>query len=735
MSLYSELQRRNVFRVGIAYLAAAWLVTEVAGTVFPMFGFSDTPGRIIVTLLIIGFPLFLIFSWVFEITPEGLMLEKDIRRGTSVDRGSGKRLDRIIIVLLVVAVGYFAVDKFVLEPVRVADIVQETAQQVRSRALVESYGEKSIAVLPFVNLSTDPAQEYFSDGVSEELLNLLAQIPELRVISRSSAFAFKGKDTPIPEIARQLNVANMLEGSVRKAGNRVRITAQLIDARSDTHLWSETFERELGDIFEVQDEIALAISNALKLKLVQAGSQASLPKAVETANTTAYDLYLQARELVRLRGVGNLHRAVNLLYRALLLDDGFAPAHAQLGIAGALLALQEGFDLEEIKPHLDRAEELEPGLADTYVARALLAGLANDIESQVAFAQHALALNPNQSDAMNTLYISLKDLGRYEEADEAIQQMLSRDPLSIVGRFNYAEWLGERGRIKEAHQLADQLAAQRPGFAFTAHATASLVFEGKIAEGLYWGLKAGPGKDNSIYALFWLGMFDEVKRLNHHAQPWIDAAEGRHDAAIESVQARLKNAPNNDVAEWTAAEILYSAGRFSEALPLYERLLNAVPEGRPITSPLQYWRSSDELTMRLALARRKAGDEDGAQAAAQIVRRDHDALQADGAKNQFQERTQAMLAAFDHDKPHAIEALESAVRMGLRDRSILDDAIFEELSSEPGFNALKEGLDGILDAEHQKVMQLICFNNPVPDTWQPMAETCRGVVRLAAAGR
>ncbi len=207
MSLYRELKRRNVFRVAIAYLAASWLLIEVAETIFPLYGFGDTPARIVVTLLAIGFPLFLVFSWVFEITPEGLKLEKDVKREKSVAPQTGKKLDRVIIVLLALALGYFAFDKFVLEPARVSDLVEETVQQARSDALVESFGDKSIAVLPFVNMSDDADNEYFSDGISEELLNMLSKIPELRVISRSSAFSFKGKDIAIPDVGGAFRLA------------------------------------------------------------------------------------------------------------------------------------------------------------------------------------------------------------------------------------------------------------------------------------------------------------------------------------------------------------------------------------------------------------------------------------------------------------------------------------------------------------------------------------------------
>jgi TolB-like protein len=244
-------------------------------------------------------------------------------------------------VLLALALGYFTFDKFILDPARDAELVEETAQQARSDALVESYGDKSIAVLPFVNISADPEHEYFSDGISEELLNLLAQIPELRLISRSSSFSFKGKEIAIPAVAKQLNVAHVLEGSVRQVGNRVRITAQLIEARSDSHLWSETYDRERDDIFAVQEEIAMAIGNALKLKLSLLEGETVQLTVIEAANTAAYDAYLQGRELIHRRDQESLEEAVRHLERSLRLDNDYAPAHAQLAIAIMLLGTDE----------------------------------------------------------------------------------------------------------------------------------------------------------------------------------------------------------------------------------------------------------------------------------------------------------------------------------------------------------------------------------------------------------
>ncbi len=201
MSLYSELKRRNVLRVAIGYLAASWLLIQIVETLFPIFGLADELVRLFVIVLVIGFPLILIFSWLYELTPEGLKLEKDVDRTVSVAHDAGKRLDRGIIVVLTLALGYFAFDKFVLDPARDAAREETVARQARTEALVESYGENSIAVLPFVNMSDDASNEFFSDGISEELLNLFATIPQLRVISPSSTFSFKGKDIDIPTLA------------------------------------------------------------------------------------------------------------------------------------------------------------------------------------------------------------------------------------------------------------------------------------------------------------------------------------------------------------------------------------------------------------------------------------------------------------------------------------------------------------------------------------------------------
>src|SRR5437588_1505424 len=260
-NFFAELKRRNVIRLAGLYLCGAWLLVQVSGTVLPMFGAPDWLPRSIVILLALGFIPALIFSWLFELTQEGLKRDEDVRPEESIAPQTARRMNRTMIAVLVLALGYFVFDKFVLTPRR--DAARLAAE---STPMADAH---SLAVLPFVNMSGDAANEYFSDGISEEILNVLARTPELHVAARTSSFSFKGKTQEIPEIARQLNVRMVLEGGVRKQDDRVRITAQLIDAKTGFHLWSETYDRKLQDIFAIQDEIAKAIGNELEVKLVR----------------------------------------------------------------------------------------------------------------------------------------------------------------------------------------------------------------------------------------------------------------------------------------------------------------------------------------------------------------------------------------------------------------------------------------------------------------------------------
>jgi len=439
MSFAEELKRRNVFRVAIAYVIIAWLLLQVGDTLAPALHLPDWVNSVLAFFLILGFPLAIFFAWAYELTPEGLKKEKDVDRGKSITRVTSRKLDYVVFALLVLALAYFTFDKFVLDPSRDAELVQATTEAVAGRATETGKAEiadKSIAVLPFVNMSNDPEQEYFSDGISEELLNVLAQFPGLQVAARTSAFQFKGQNRDIAGIAKQLHVNHVLEGSVRKAGNRLRITAQLIDADSGFHLWSETYDRELDDIFAIQDEISAAIGEALKieLKLGSGESGAALPSIPAASTVQAYEYYLKGRQLINQRSRNGLEKAVTALERSLELDERYAPSHAQLAIAIALL--KEGgstygdFSMDEVleraMPHVDRAFQLNANLAEAFAAKSLITNFQRDYAASLENSEKALALNPSYVDVINWR-LAVRHVFEYRSVDGGVGHHGSHD--------------------------------------------------------------------------------------------------------------------------------------------------------------------------------------------------------------------------------------------------------------------------------------------------------------------
>jgi len=468
MKFLSELKRRNVLRVGAAYIVMSWLVIQVVETILPAFGFGDSAVRYVTVALAIGLVPVLILSWAFELTPDGLKKDRDVDPAESIAPQTGQSLDRIIMVVLAVGLAYFGFDKFVLAPVRDAAKAEQLAAQIdqarasgRSEALIESFGDQSIAVLPFVNMSPDPQQEYFSDGISEELLNLLAKIPELRVISRSSAFAFKDKDINLVEVAERLNVVHILEGSVRKSGDRLRITAQLIEARSDTHLWSETYDREMGDVFAIQDEIAGMVVDQLKLEIF--GDEPASPKV----DPHAFELALQARPLSRSGNAEDLEEAIRLYQQALVIDPGYVAAWDELAVtydnmaAIGLVPAKEGALLASSATK--RALELDPKYAPSHSELAWIAMYYdNDLESAVTHLERAHALDPDNVATLGIAAVLLNNLGRIPEALRINQWILTRDPLSTSVRHNASTMLYMLGRFDEAIESWRTLLGHRP---------------------------------------------------------------------------------------------------------------------------------------------------------------------------------------------------------------------------------------------------------------------------------
>ena len=462
MSFFAELKRRNVIRVATAYVVASWLIIQVIETIFPAFGFGDGAIRLVITILAIAFVPVLVFSWVFELTPQGLAKEVSVEQERSITRFTGKKLDRAIMLLLALAVGYFAFDKFVVDPRRDATLVAKTVEQARSEALNQPARAPSIAVLPFVNMSDDVSNEYFSDGLSEELLNLLTKIPELKVASRSSAFSFKGKDFKISDVGRELNVAHVLEGSVRKSGNLIRVTAQLIKVDDGYHMWSETWDRTLDNIFVIQDEIAAAVVEQLEVALL-----GNVPHAEQT-DPEAYSLFLQARHFSNLLTPEGWEQSTKLYEQVLAIDPDYALAWAGLSrnyinLAGYnLLSPEEGYGLA--REAAEKALAINP---ETSTAHAALGWISmhfdGDLEAAGRHFERALELDPNNLATIRNAATYCYALGRLDYAIALGEFSVARDPVNPSAYFNLSHHYVVAGLHDEAIAAAQAALRLSPG--------------------------------------------------------------------------------------------------------------------------------------------------------------------------------------------------------------------------------------------------------------------------------
>ncbi|HEX3125149.1 MAG TPA: tetratricopeptide repeat protein [Rhodanobacteraceae bacterium] len=464
MSLVAELKRRNVIRMAGLYLVGAWLITQVAGTLLPMFEAPAWVARAIVIVLALGFVPTLIFSWIYELTPDGLKRDAEVPRERSMARQTGRRIDFAIIAVLLVALVYFAVDRFVFEPRRIAAARVEAAQPAQR----DAQADRSIVVLPFADMSQAKDQEYLSDGLAEELLNLLARVPQLRVISRSSAFSYKGKAIDLGTIGKQLGVAHVLEGSVRKAGNAVRITVQLIDARSDAHIWSETYDRPLDNIFAIQDDIAAAVVSKLKITLL-----GEAPKTTVT-DPVAYTLYLKGVEQDRIGSAEAFDAAIKMYEQALAISPDYAQAWAELGntyvnqAARGMRNVEEGTRLA--REAANHALALNPDYAR---ATADLAWIANaydrDLVAAVRYTERALALDPGNVQVLFAAGLTARSLGRLDVAITIYHRLVELDPANPAVYGQLGKVLSFSGREAEAVARFRKLIELSPGYAGARH--------------------------------------------------------------------------------------------------------------------------------------------------------------------------------------------------------------------------------------------------------------------------
>jgi TolB-like protein/Tfp pilus assembly protein PilF len=427
MSLLAELQRRKVFRVAAAYAVVGWLVIQVASTVLPQFDMPDWAPRLVTLLIALGFPVALVMAWVFDVTPGGLKVDAS-RTGT-------KRMIAAAVVLAGAALAWYFVG---------APAVREynTAQ-------------RSIAVLPFVNMSGDPQNEYFSDGISEEILNVLAGVPQLAVAARTSSFQYKGGNRDVAQIARELKVRMVLEGSVRKQANRVRITAQLIDASTGYHVWSKTYDRELKDVFAIQDEIARAIGAELKVRVM--GEGAPVGSVSGTTNLAAHDQYLRGLALWQQRDQNALWDAEAAMKKALDADPKFAQAWAGLALVYSVLPdyssrISYADAFAKAREAAERALVIDASLPEAYAAPGNVETTSGHGATGVALLERAIALRPSFATAHQWLGNTLILNGDPERAVVELRRAALLDPRSLIVANNLAAVLLELGRYDEAIQ-------------------------------------------------------------------------------------------------------------------------------------------------------------------------------------------------------------------------------------------------------------------------------------------
>ena len=449
---FGELQRRNVYRVAVAYAVVSWLLIQIATQVFPFFEIPDWGVRLIILAILFGFPVALIFAWAYELTPEGLKRTEEVPASASITRSTGRKLDFTIIGVLLAVVAVLILARYWPDPVP-ADT---------------GLPDKSIAVLPFENLSAEPANAYFADAIQGEILTRLAQIADLKVISRTSTQRYKSTPTNLLEIAKQLGVAHILEGSVQKVADRIRINVQLIDARTDRSRWAETYNRKATDILEVESEVAQKVAQALNARLT--GREIATLQARPTENHAAYVAYLQGRHFLNKRTVESIQKARDLFAQAVAEDPGFALGHAGLADAYILLGkigAMAGTDAAALAwPEVSFALAYDDQLAEGYISRAIL---LTDFEWNWAAAESdykkALELSPNNAAAHQWYGRHLAQLGRAEEAWREITSAEQQDPLSAPIRVSNGKVLVVGRQYEQAVAACQKAIEFEPDFA------------------------------------------------------------------------------------------------------------------------------------------------------------------------------------------------------------------------------------------------------------------------------
>ena len=689
-------------RVGIAYVIVWWVTIQVTDTVAPAINLPEWSLLLVIGLGAVGLPFVLLLAWVFELTPEGIKRESEVDRTGSVTRSTGRKLDFFIIAFLLVALSFVVVDQYILEENTGALTAKDSPEPIQQQDV--SYD--SIAVLPFQNMSSDPEQEYFSDGISEELLNSLAKFKNLSVAARTSAFAFKGQHQDITEIGKKLKVATVLEGSVRRSGSRLRVTAQLIDVTNGYHLWSETYERELVDVFALQDDLTKAIVSALKVHLDTGENQAQ--KSAVTVD--AYDNYLKGIHQVRLRRADALVSAIIYFEQAIELEPEFADAIVQL--AKTIILARDYSDLkptpatrfyfEQPRQYanelIDKAHAINPDLAEAYAVRGLI--LMNDLKWAEALNQlnRALALNPGSVDALHWSSLCYVAEGRLIEAVRAAQRAHLLDPIHAVV-FSHLAYL-ETHYGFEVELNLEPLKSTSPERYYQIQYE-QLTRDGEWAEAYQLLVNESAGKQHASgwkpVQMVRLKVAEGFIDLSPEIRIWIAVTLGDFEEAKRALAHLESNQYWN--ADAVNAAIHYLSGDIVQAEILLRPYLD---HHEQLSQENAWFLSSMVLTLFLADTLQQSDKHDDAQSYLDKVEQALQQQKKGGVKRGYH-IMEARLRILQGNHEAAVQLLKQRHELGgLRWYDITDPVILQ-LAENPAFIAIKTEVDNKVDEERAEL--------------------------------
>ena len=552
-NFFAELKRRNVYKVAVAYIVAGWALSQGIAQVFPVFDVPNWIIRLIVLLVILGLPIALVLAWMFELTPQGIKRTEDVDLVAAAQQPKKRTWIFVVIIGALVSIGLFFLGRYSA----FNGAPRQDASAARTEAATVS--NKSIAVLPFDNLSRDPDNAYFCEGVQDEILTRLAKVADLKVISRTSTQHFKSAPEDLGEIAKKLGVMHILEGSVQKAGDQVRVNVQLVNALNDAHLWAETYDRRLIDIFSVESEIAKAIVESLQVKLTRS-EQSSIAKA-PTADPEAYELYLKGRFFWNKRSGVDLRKAIDYFNQAVAKDPNYALAYAGLADSYMLLPNYGGTSAREsiapARSAITKALALDDSLAEAHASLGLLDTLELRLERAVGDFERAIELKPNYATAHHWLMLGQLSLGRFDQAIAEGKRAIELDPLSLIINADYAWAYACAHRFDEAEKQARKTLEIDPRF-FLAHYYLGGILQrkGRLDEAIPEFQKSVELNDDA-YSIAMLGQ--------------AYARNGQKDEAQKILSRLTDEAKSRYVAPYASAVLYLGLGDKERALAELER--------------------------------------------------------------------------------------------------------------------------------------------------------------------